>query len=154
MESPRQPTSPVDDISTPSTGSAFCRRANENWLAFTPMRSMSNSELVKEFTAFADKNEAILKKLADSINSGTIDKAALLDLGKNALAEIKKANGELNGKYADLMKPVANIMQMQEDRAQAMIDGVNGNLARFAEGGNMKTKVLELLAQFKKENNL
>jgi hypothetical protein len=35
-----------------------------------------------------------------------------------------------------------------------MIDGVNGNAARFAEGGNMKTKVLELLAQFKKENNL
>ena len=36
----------------------------------------------------------------------------------------------------------------------ALIDGVNGNAARFAEGGNMKTKVLELLAQFKKENNL
>ena len=117
-------------------------------------KAKDKAAMVKEFTAFADKNEAILKKLADSINSGTIDKAALLDLGKNALAEIKKANGELNGKYADLMKPVANIMQMQEDRAQAMIDGVNGNLARFAEGGNMKTKVLELLAQFKKENNL
>ena len=37
--SPRQPTSPVELISTPSTGSAFCRRANENWLALTPMRS-------------------------------------------------------------------------------------------------------------------
>lgn len=109
---------------------------------------------VKDFVAFADKNEATLKKLADSINSGTIDKAALLDLGKNALAEIKKANGDMNGKYADLVKPVANILKMQEDRAQAMIDGVNGNAARFAEGGNMKTKVLELLAQFKKENNL
>ena len=109
---------------------------------------------VKDFMAFADKNEATLKKLADSINSGTIDKAALLELGKNALAEIKKANGDLNGKYADLLKPVANIMKMQEDRAQAMIDGVNGNLARFAEGGDLKTKALELLAQFKKENNL
>ena len=109
---------------------------------------------VKDFVAFADKNEATLKKLADSINSGTIDKTALLDLGKNALAEIKKANGDMNGKYADLVKPVANILKMQEDRAQAMIDGVNGNAARFAEGGNMKTKVLELLAQFKKENNL
>ena len=109
---------------------------------------------VKDFVAFVDKNEATLKKLADSINSGTIDKAALLDLGKNALAEIKKANGDMNGKYADLVKPVANILKMQEDRAQAMIDGVNGNAARFAEGGNMKTKVLELLAQFKKENNL
>ena len=109
---------------------------------------------VKDFVAFADKNEATLKKLADSINSGTIDKAALLDLGKNALAEIKKANGDINGKYADLLKPVANIMQMQEDRAQAMIDGVNGNAARFAEGGDMKTKVLELLAKFKKDNNL
>ena len=43
--SPRHPTSPVDDISTPSTGSAFCRRANENCEAFTPMRSMSNSLL-------------------------------------------------------------------------------------------------------------
>ena len=110
--------------------------------------------MVKDFMAFADKNEATLKKLADSINSGTIDKAALLELGKNALAEIKKANGDLNGKYADLLKPVANIMKMQEDRAQAMIDGVNGNLARFAEGGDLKTKALELLAQFKKENNL
>ena len=109
---------------------------------------------VKDFVAFADKNEATLKKLADSINSGTIDKAALLDLGKNALAEIKKANGDMNGKYADLVKPVANIMQMQEDRAQAMIDGVNGNAARFAEGGDMKTKVLDLLAKFKKDNNL
>lgn len=109
---------------------------------------------VKDFVAFADKNEATLKKLADSINSGTIDKAALLDLGKNALAEIKKVNGDVNGRYADLVKPVANILKMQEDRAQAMIDGVNGNAARFAEGGNMKTKVLELLAQFKKENNL
>jgi hypothetical protein len=109
---------------------------------------------VKDFVAFADKNEATLKKLADSINSGTIDKSALLDLGKNALAEIKKVNGDMNGKYADLVKPVANILKMQEDRAQAMIDGVNGNAARFAEGGNMKTKVLELLAQFKKENNL
>ena len=109
---------------------------------------------VKDFVAFADKNEATLKKLADSINSGTIDKAALLDLGKNALAEIKKANGDMNGKYADLLKPVANIMQMQEDRAQAMIDGVNGNAARFAEGGDMKTKVLDLLAKFKKDNNL
>ena len=109
---------------------------------------------VKDFVAFADKNEATLKKLADSINSGTIDKAALLDLGKNALVEIKKANGDMSGKYADLVKPVANILKMQEDRAQAMIDGVNGNAARFAEGGNMKTKVLELLAQFKKENNL
>ncbi|MBQ9573325.1 MAG: hypothetical protein IJR22_08070 [Acidaminococcaceae bacterium] len=116
--------------------------------------SKDKAAMVKDFAAFADKNEATLKKLADSINSGTIDKAALLDLGKNALAEIKKANGDLNSKYADLMKPVANIMQMQEDRAQAMIDGVNGNVARFAEGGNMKTKVLELLAQFKKENNL
>ena len=28
--SPRQPTSPVELMSTPSTGSAFCRRANEN----------------------------------------------------------------------------------------------------------------------------
>ena len=109
---------------------------------------------VKDFVAFADKNEATLKKLADSINSGTIDKAALLDLGKNALAEIKKANGDMNGKYADLLKPVANIMQMQEDRAQAMIDGVNGNAARFAEGGDMKAKVLDLLAKFKKDNNL
>ena len=109
---------------------------------------------VKDFVAFADKNEATLKKLADSINSGTIDKAALLDLGKNALAEIKKANGDMNSKYADLLKPVANIMQMQEDRAQAMIDGVNGNAARFAEGGDMKTKVLDLLAKFKKDNNL
>ena len=109
---------------------------------------------VKDFVAFADKNEATLKKLADSINFGTIDKAALLDLGKNALVEIKKANGDMSGKYADLVKPVANILKMQEDRAQAMIDGVNGNAARFAEGGNMKTKVLELLAQFKKENNL
>ena len=117
-------------------------------------KATDKAAMVKEFAAFADKNEATLKKLADSINSGTIDKAALLDLGKNALAEIKKANGDLNGKYADLMKPVANIMQMQEDRAQAMIDGVNGNAARFAEGGNMKVKVLELLAQFKKENNL
>ena len=43
---------------------------------------------------------------------------------------------------------------MQEDRAQAMIDGVNGNAARFAEGGNLKAKALELLAQFKKDNNL
>ncbi|MBQ9698173.1 MAG: hypothetical protein IJV46_06515, partial [Acidaminococcaceae bacterium] len=110
--------------------------------------------MVKDFVAFAEKNEATLKKLADSINGGTVDKAALLDLGKNALAEIKKANGDLNGKYADLLKPVANIMQMQEDRAQAMIDGVNGNAARFAEGGDLKAKVLELLAQFKKENNL
>ena len=76
---------------------------------------------VKDFVAFADKNEATL---------------------------------DMNGKYADLVKPVANILKMQEDRAQAMIDGVNGNAARFAEGGNMKTKVLELLAQFKKENNL
>ena len=109
---------------------------------------------VKDFVAFADKNEATLKKLADSINSGTIDKAALLGLGKNALAEIKKANGDISGKYADLLKPVTNIMQMQEDRAQAMIDGVNGNVARFREGHNMKIKVLELLAQFKKENNL
>ena len=117
-------------------------------------KAKDKAAMVKEFATFADKNEATLKKLADSINSGTINKAALLDLGKNALAEIKKANGELNGKYADLMKPVANIMQMQEDRAQAMIDGVNGNAARFAEGGNMKIKVLELLAQFKKENNL
>ena len=110
--------------------------------------------MVKDFIAFAEKNEATLKKLADSINSGTVDKAALLDLGKNALAEIKKANGDLNGKYADLLKPVAGIMQMQEDRAQAMIDGVNGNAARFAEGGNLKAKALELLAQFKKDNNL
>jgi len=110
--------------------------------------------MVKVFIAFAEKNEATLKKLADSINSGSVDKAALLDLGKNALAEIKKANGDLNSKYADLMKPVAGIMQMQEDRAQAMIDGVNGNAARFSEGGNLKAKVLELLAQFKKENNL
>ncbi|MBO5590859.1 MAG: hypothetical protein J5923_06460 [Acidaminococcaceae bacterium] len=110
--------------------------------------------MVKDFIAFAEKNEATLKKLADSINSGSVDKAALLDLGKNALAEIKKANGDLNSKYADLMKPVAGIMQMQEDRAQAMIDGVNGNAARFSEGGNLKAKVLELLAQFKKENNL
>ena len=109
---------------------------------------------VKDFVAFADKNEATLKMLADTINSGTIEKAGLLNLGKNALAEIKKANGDMNGKYADLVKPVANILKMQEDRAQAMIDGVNGNAARFAEGGNMKTKVLELLAQFKKENNL
>ena len=109
---------------------------------------------VKDFAAFAEKNEATLKKLADSINSGAVDKAALLDLGKNALAEIKKANGDLSGKYADLLKPVANIMQMQEDRAQAMIDGVNGNVARFAEGGDLKAKVLELLAQFRKENNL
>ena len=110
--------------------------------------------VAKDFAAFADKNEATLKKLADSINSGSVNKAALLDLGKNALAEIKKANGDLNGKYKDQLKPVASIMQMQEERAQCMIDGVNGNLARFAEGGNMKTKVLELLAQFKKENNL
>ena len=109
---------------------------------------------VKDFVAFADKNEATLKTLANTINSGTIDKAGLLNLGKNALAEIKKANGDMNGKYEDLVKPVANILKMQEDRAQAMIDGVNGNAARFAEGGNMKTKVLELLAQFKKENNL
>ena len=109
---------------------------------------------VKDFVAFADKNEATLKKLADTINSGTLEKEGLLNLGKNALAEIKTANGGLNGKYADLVKPVANILKMQEDRAQAMIDGVNGNAARFAEGGNMKTKVLELLAQFKKENNL
>ena len=109
---------------------------------------------VKDFVAFADKNEATLKMLADTINSGTIEKAGLLNLGKNALAEIKKANGDMNGKYADLVKPVANILKMQEDRAQAMIDGVDGNAARFAEGGNMKTKVLELLAQFKKENNL
>ena len=57
-------------------------------------------------------------------------------------------------KYADLLKPVANIMQMQEDRAQAMIDGVNGNAARFAEGGDMKAKVLDMLAKFKKDNNL
>jgi hypothetical protein len=34
--SPRQPTSPVDTMSTLSFGSAFCRRLNENWLAFTP----------------------------------------------------------------------------------------------------------------------
>ena len=30
-------TSPVDDMSTPSTGSALCRRANENCDALTPM---------------------------------------------------------------------------------------------------------------------
>lgn len=114
----------------------------------------NKTAMVKDFLAFAEKNESTLKKLADSINSGTVDKAALLDLGKNALAEIKKGAGDLNGKYADLMKPVAGIMQMQADRAQAMIDGVNGNVARFAEGGDMKAKVLELLAKFKKENNL
>ena len=34
--SPRQPTSPVEDISTPSIGSACSRRANENWDDFTP----------------------------------------------------------------------------------------------------------------------
>ncbi len=114
----------------------------------------NKAAMVKDFLAFAEKNEGTLKKLADSINSGSVDKAALLDLGKNALAEIKKGAGDLNGKYADLMKPVAGIMQMQEDRAQAMIDGLNGNAARFAEGGDMKAKVLELLAKFKKENNL
>ncbi len=110
--------------------------------------------IAKDFVAFAEKNEATLKKLADSINNGAADKAALLDLGKNALAEIKKANGDVKAKYAGLAKAAADIMQMQEDRAQAMIDGVSGNAARFAEGGNMKAKVLEMLAQFKKENNL
>ena len=44
---------------------------------------------VKDFVAFADKNEATLKMLADTINSGTIEKAGLLNLGKNALAEIR-----------------------------------------------------------------
>ena len=39
--SPRQPTSPVDDMSTPSTGSALCRREKENCEAFTPIQSMS-----------------------------------------------------------------------------------------------------------------
>ena len=126
----------------------------KDFVAFADKNEATLKKFVKDFVAFADKNEATLKKLADSINSGTFDKAALLDLGKNALAEIKKANGDMNGKYSDLVKPVANILKMQEDRAQAMIDGVNGNAARFAEGGNMKTKVLELLAQFKKENNL
>lgn len=36
-----QPTSPVDDISTPSTGSALCNRENENCDAFTPIQSIS-----------------------------------------------------------------------------------------------------------------
>ena len=43
--SPKQPTPPVDDISTPSTGSAFCRRAKENCEALTPIRSISNADL-------------------------------------------------------------------------------------------------------------
>ena len=36
VSSPIQPTSPVEAMSTPSTGSAFCRRLNENWLALIP----------------------------------------------------------------------------------------------------------------------
>ena len=43
--SPIQPTSPVELISTPKTGSAFCKRANENCDAFTPMRSISKADL-------------------------------------------------------------------------------------------------------------
>ena len=39
--SPIHPTSPVDAMSTPDTGSAFNRRANENCEAFTPMQSTS-----------------------------------------------------------------------------------------------------------------
>ena len=115
---------------------------------------VDKAAVAKQFVEFAEKNEAALAKLADAINGGKLDKAALLELGKNALVEIKQQNADLNGKYADLLKPVAGIMQMQEDRAQAMIDGVNGNTARFGEGGNMKEKALELLAKFKQENSL
>ena len=43
--SPRQPTSPVELISTPSTGSALCRRAKENCEALTPIQSMSKALL-------------------------------------------------------------------------------------------------------------
>ena len=43
--SPTQPTSPVELMSTPNTGSALCKRANENWEAFTPIQSMSNALL-------------------------------------------------------------------------------------------------------------
>jgi hypothetical protein len=117
-------------------------------------KAVDKAGMAKDFAAFADKNEATLKKLADSINFGNLKKAALLDMGKSSLAEIKKVNSDLNGKYKDLLKPVAGIMQMQEERAQCMIDGVNGNRSRFREGHNMKIKVLELLARFKKENNL
>ena len=33
---PIQPTSPVEAISTPNTGSAFCKRLKENWEALIP----------------------------------------------------------------------------------------------------------------------
>ena len=46
--SPIHPTSPVELMSTPRTGSAFCRRLNENCDALTPMRSMSKTD----FSAF------------------------------------------------------------------------------------------------------
>ena len=36
VSSPTQPTSPVEAISTPSTGSAFCKRLNENCDALIP----------------------------------------------------------------------------------------------------------------------
>ena len=44
--SPIQPTSPVELMSTPSTGSAFDKRPNENCEALTPIQSMSNSVLL------------------------------------------------------------------------------------------------------------
>ena len=43
--SPIHPTSPVDAISTPNTGSAFCNRAKENCEALTPMQSTSKADL-------------------------------------------------------------------------------------------------------------
>ena len=43
--SPIQPTSPVELMSTPNTGSALCKRANENWEALIPIQSISNALL-------------------------------------------------------------------------------------------------------------
>src|ERR1041385_7373438 len=42
--SPRQPTSPVEAISTPRVGSAPERRVKENWGAFTPTYSSSKKD--------------------------------------------------------------------------------------------------------------
>jgi len=116
--------------------------------------SVDKVALAKDVISFTEKNEVTLKNLADSINSGKIDKSALLDLGSKALNAVKDNNKSLTAKYGDFLKPIANVLQMQEDRIQAMIDGVNGNTARFKEGHDMKVKVLELLSKFKKDNNL
>src|SRR5512137_1214680 len=49
-----QPTSPVEDISTPSTGSVPWRREKLNWAALTPTHSRSREDW-EGFATFASR---------------------------------------------------------------------------------------------------